>query len=57
MNWNFLITFFAGIGVYLLFLLVFTLIKRYKIKKKQKEDDKQNIDKVEIINNDEEEVK
>lgn len=34
MNWNFLITFAVGVGVYLVVLGIFTLIKRHRNKKK-----------------------
>lgn len=49
MNWNFLITFGIGIAVYLLGLLIFTLIKRHKNKKKfnkevEEHDDKETKD-------------
>lgn len=51
MNWNFLISFFIGIGVYLLFLLFFSLYKRHKIKKNIKKDDNDNANKVEVNEN------
>lgn len=40
MNWTFLITFGAGIGIYLVFILVFGAIKRHINKKKFEKEQK-----------------
>lgn len=42
MNWNFLITFGIGVGVYLLGLLVWATIKRSRNKKKFQEEMKKH---------------
>ena len=39
MSWNFLISFAVGFGVYMLFLGVFALIKRHRIKKQVEHED------------------
>lgn len=42
MSWNFLISFAVGFGVYLVSLLIWSLIKRHRIKKEIKKDDEVN---------------
>ena len=45
MSWNFLISFGVGFGVYLVVLLIWSLIKKHKIKKEIRKDDELNGDK------------
>ena len=42
MSWNFLISFGIGFAVYMLVLVIWSLIKKHKIKKQIQEDDKVN---------------
>lgn len=55
MNWNFLITFGIGLGVYFVGLTLWTLFKRYRNKKKFDKDVKEHIEQNQEGNDDEQE--
>lgn len=42
MSWNFLISFGIGFGVYMIVLVIWSLIKKHKIKKQIQKDDEVN---------------